>query len=408
MKLPESTASTRSAGSRRSSSRLRTRGRSSPRWRCRRSGRRSTGPRPRSGRRSAPAVATLRVPHQHQLIHRAGGLADVAVHAQIDRPVRAERRLVVVDLDQGRPVADQPAVPGGPHGQTATPGDDQIRVRDQLGRQRGGEAAGDAEIEGVASECALRHRRGGQQRTRSQRQVAERLAVRHGAPPGDEHRPLGRVASGRPAGGSRTCRAGPAPAAGAGSPGPASASPACTSSGTLSTTVRRPLRAVRHARVTSATALSAEYTRSGTAPTERTRPSWSILKLDRTAAPGGVRGQHDHRRPALGGLGDTGDGIGQSRSLVHRHQADRAARARVRVGHRGRTRLVPGREERDPGLAQRVRHDQVAAADHAEGVADAEATQGPSDQLGDSHPRSSAPLDQRDGAGRAARAAHDR
>ena len=63
-----------------------------------------------------------------------------------------------------------------------------------------------------------------------------------------------------------------------------SADCACTSRGTLSTTVRRPFRAVRHARSTSSTADSAESTRSGIAPVARTSPSESIRKFDRTAA----------------------------------------------------------------------------------------------------------------------------
>jgi hypothetical protein len=53
--------------------------------------------------------------------------------------------------------------------------------------------------------------------------------------------------------------------------------------GMLSTTVRRSLRAVRKARTTSASALAAEWTRSGTAPPERARPGWSMAKFERTA-----------------------------------------------------------------------------------------------------------------------------
>ena len=60
---------------------------------------------------------------------------------------------------------------------------------------------------------------------------------------------------------------------------------AWTSSGRLSTTVRRCRAQVPYARTTSSTADAAVCTRSGTAPTARTAASWSMRKLDRTAAP---------------------------------------------------------------------------------------------------------------------------
>ena len=55
----------------------------------------------------------------------------------------------------------------------------------------------------------------------------------------------------------------------------------------MSTTAWRSTRARRTARTASATAVSAPCTRSATAPTDSTNPSWSILKFDRNA-PAGV------------------------------------------------------------------------------------------------------------------------
>jgi hypothetical protein len=72
----------------------------------------------------------------------------------------------------------------------------------------------------------------------------------------------------------------------AGETGKNSVSPACTSSGSISTTARRSTRARRTARATSASAVSGPYTRSATAPTASTSPAWSIRKFDRKAAAG--------------------------------------------------------------------------------------------------------------------------
>ena len=54
----------------------------------------------------------------------------------------------------------------------------------------------------------------------------------------------------------------------------------------MSTTARRSTVARRTARVTSATAVAAEWTRSATAPTLRTSASWSMRKLELSAAAG--------------------------------------------------------------------------------------------------------------------------
>ena len=54
----------------------------------------------------------------------------------------------------------------------------------------------------------------------------------------------------------------------------------------MSTTARRSTVARRTARATSAVAVSAEWTRSGTAPTARTSAAWSMRKFEFSAAAG--------------------------------------------------------------------------------------------------------------------------
>jgi hypothetical protein len=90
-----------------------------------------------------------------------------------------------------------------------------------------------------------------------------------------------RASSATAAGSGRADRGG-----GGGTTGAGCAGAAWTSSGRLSTTVRRSWTAVRYARTVSATAEPGECTRSGTAPTAAIAASWSMRKLFRTAAPG--------------------------------------------------------------------------------------------------------------------------
>ncbi len=79
-------------------------------------------------------------------------------------------------------------------------------------------------------------------------------------------------------------RGGASAGSGGGSSGSHSA--ACTSSGSINTTARRSTVARRTARATSAIAVCGPCTRSATAPTDCTRPAWSIRKFERRAAAG--------------------------------------------------------------------------------------------------------------------------
>ena len=83
---------------------------------------------------------------------------------------------------------------GGPLVERRAEGEHDVGGRHQLGGERGGEAAGDAEREGKAGEQAVGHRRGGEQRARLPRQRLERLARarQHRAASGDQQRALGR------------------------------------------------------------------------------------------------------------------------------------------------------------------------------------------------------------------------
>ncbi len=99
----------------------------------------------------------------------------------------------------------------------------------------------------------------------------------------------------------------------------------------------------------------------------------------------GLGGKHQQRGAALGGLGDAGERVRQPAALVYRNQAEPAADPCVRVGHRRRTRLVPGRDEPCSAGDEGVRDVEVAAADDTERRVGAEAGQRPPDGLRDCH-----------------------
>ena len=148
-----------------------------------------------------------------------------------------------------------------------------------------------------------------------------------------------------------------------------------------------PPRARRTARATSAIAVSGPCTRSATAPTDSTSPAWSILKFERSAAAGVSAARTQQRRPALGRLRQSRDGVGEPRPLVDAARREPAAYPRVAVGHADGPALVARRVERHAGVAQRVGERQVAAAEDAEHDVDAERGQRPAGGLRDHHER---------------------
>ena len=234
---------------------------------------------------------------------------------------------------------------------------------------------------GVAGEEAVRDGGGGEQGAAGVGERGQFGAGSAGAATGDEHRPVGVVEEAGELGDRAGVRAGRGQRRERGGAGSQGCS--CTSRGRLSTTVRRRPRQVAYARRTSATADAAECTRSATAPTEVT----SSVLVDAEVRPhrgtGGVGGQHEQRGAALRGLGDAGQGVGQAAALVQREHGDPAGGPRVRVGHRRRPALVAGRGERHAVRAQGVGDVEVAAADHAERVADAELGEQRADDVGD-------------------------
>ena len=121
------------------------------------------------------------------------------------------------------------------------------------------------------------------------------------------------------AGGHGTGSSGPA----SGGAPPPGASIAATSSGSMSTTARRSTVARRTARVTSATAVAGEWTRSATAPTAVTSAVLVDAEVRVQRGRGRVGGEQDQGRAALGRLGEAGDGVGQPRPLVDAATAKR-------------------------------------------------------------------------------------
>jgi hypothetical protein len=124
----------------------------------------------------------------------AGRRAGVAGDTEVDPVVGAEGARVGVDLDDDGVRADQRPVLGGPAGQGAAPGDDQVGGADQLGRHGAREGGGDRrdQVRGGAQP--------GPDPDRGQRDVGpglgldlDREAEQHGAAlvPGlDESRPV--------------------------------------------------------------------------------------------------------------------------------------------------------------------------------------------------------------------------
>ncbi len=129
---------------------------------------------------------------------RRGGdrrLAHVADDSDRAGAVGAERLRIVVDLDHGGTVRDQMSVPHRPHVEGAAPPDDQVGAADQLGGERRGEPAGHVERPRAAVEQPLGH---GRRREQRSRRVAELLegdpaSGATGPSASDEHESLGPV-----------------------------------------------------------------------------------------------------------------------------------------------------------------------------------------------------------------------
>ena len=89
--------------------------------------------------------------------------------------------------------------------------------------------------------------------------------------------------------------------------------------------------------------------------------------------PGGraLAGDADDRRPIHVGVGEAGDQIGRARAQRRHAHARPARQPPVDVGHERRPLLVPGRDELDRAVEQRIHDVDVLFAGNAEDVFDA-------------------------------------
>ncbi len=315
-------------------------------------------------------------------VQRTGSGPDVGADAELDRPVRAQCVGIVVDLHDGGGIADQRAVPGGPHVQRTAPRDHQIGAGDQLGGQRRRESARDAQPERIAAEQAFRHCRGGEQRARRAGESGEVALGVPGAAAGDEHRTLrpseqagevldvGRVGFGHGRGRDRVFgRRRPRRRLGL------HVEPDVEHDGA-------PLAHRRRARAADVGVDGVGCVHTLAHRADRGDKRWLVdAEVRANRGPCGVGGKHDHRGAALGGLGDARHRIGEPAALVHRQHGGTAAEPGVRIGHRRGAALVPGGEIRDARGHQGVGHREVAAAHDAERVSDAQPGQRRADRL---------------------------
>src|SRR5581483_3523926 len=93
-------------------------------------------------------------------------------------------------------------------------------------------------------------------------------------------------------------------------------------------------------------------------------------------------GQDEDRGAALGGLGQAGHRVGEPGALVHAADADTPGHASVAVGHADGAALMASLVEAGPALTEPVGDDQVAAAEHAEGIPNTLGGDGPAHDVG--------------------------
>ncbi len=314
---------------------------------------------------------------------RRPGVAD---HREVGGAVAGDRLGLDVDLHELGVGADERAVLGRPLVDRGAEHEQEIGLRKQLGRERAGEAARDADRVGEALEQAVRRCRGGQNRADPLAELLERVSRvgEDGAAARDdrgrgrgsdkvsdggdclgprfrgEQLRRGRLLRGRGCGRLRLDvdrkHQNDRPALGEGS-------------------VVGPLRVVRG----GARAVDAV----GDCPH---RLDQIVLVDPEVRGQRGRRrlaGQHEQWRAALGRLGEAGDRVRKPGPLVDAADPDPAADAGVSVGHAHRAALVAGGVKARATAAQSVRDDEVAAAEHAERVLDPERADRGADDVGD-------------------------
>ena len=300
----------------------------------------------------------------------------------------ADRLLVEVDLHHGRIGRQQLAVAGGPLVERRTEGDHDVGLPQQPRGQRRREAAGDAEVVGVAGEQAVAHRARGQQRPGELAERPQRRAgVReHGAAPGDDGRA---PRSGEQVGQRRH--------GGRGGPrwrqrGPVGERRRAVRAGSRLHVERQHQhhRAALDARAAHRPGDVAQ--RRGRTVDALGHRAHGLHEPDlvdaevRADGRGGHLGrEHDQRRATLGRLGEAGHRVGQPRPLMDAARGEPPAHPPVAVGHADRAALVARRIEARAGVAHRVGDGEVAAAHEPEHGVHAQAGQRTADRLSDQH-----------------------
>ena len=292
----------------------------------------------------------------------------------------------------------------GPHVERGAPPDDQISVTDELGGERCGEPAGDAERPAVAFEQAVGNGARRQERAGWLGEINQGLPATGASrpAPGDEHRPSAAASA-------STRRASPTSSTGA------VASPARRGRARRRTSHLCALELQRQVENDGATLVPGRPeargrvgdggVRSRDAHRHRTDrlDESRLVDVEVRVRCSDLGGEHEQRRPALGRFRDARHRVRQPAALVDRDRGNLAARARVGVGHRRRAVLVAGGDEPGPGGNECVGEVEVAGADDAEDLADAAVGQRSARQR-----RQRSPLHQGEHPRRTARAGDDR
>ena len=285
--------------------------------------------------------------------------------------------------------SDERPVAHRPHVQGASPADDQVGATDQLGRERRGEPAGDAERPRVAVEQPVGDGARRQQRAAALGERLQRLPATSApaAATDDEDRPIGgrqrRSEPGRTFGvrrcGGLVGRRGEA--VGAGRHLRRLHIERQVEQHRAPLVARRP---VGGRGISDSGARRRDSRRHGADGGGERR----LVDVEVGQRVGDLGGEHEHRRAALGRLGDPRHGVGEAASLVDRQCGDGVAHPRVGIGHRRRAALVAGGDEPAAGAHEGVGDVEVARPDDAEGLLHAEAGEGAPDGVVDPRHRS--------------------
>ena len=301
-------------------------------------------------------------------VDRLGHRAGVPDDGEVDPAVRADRARLDVDLHDARLRPDELAVTRRPVVEGRAERQDDVGLRQQLGRDGRGEPARDAQRPRIAVEDPLGHRAVGQQRAGARAERGERgaRAAEDGAPSGDDDRPL-RALQQVGDGGDllrarrRRRRHGQHQRLG-------------RLDGGLRLQVDRQVQHDGPPLERGATVRAGGVGLGGRGAVDRLGDRadrvGEVVLVDAEVrgerCAGRVPGDDEERRARLCRLGEAGHGVREARALVHGAHADAPRHARPAVGHAQRSGLVAGREEPRAAPLERLGGDEIAAADDAE------------------------------------------